>query len=93
MVDPIGAKPASSIDRRIAPVGQSSAARAPSAVSDDTHHAAALSDAAQEAAKGPPIDQERVARLRAAIADRSYRISPQSIADRLIAVKQEWTDR
>jgi negative regulator of flagellin synthesis FlgM len=92
VVDPIGAKPVSSLDRRVAPVAPGAAAPMVTQVADQ-HHAAPLADAARDAAKAAPVDQERVASLRASIADGSYNVSPQTIADRLIAAKQEWIDQ
>ena len=46
--------------------------------------------AARRAAAGPPVDHERVAILRAAIANGDYRPAPQAIADKMLGAKQEW---
>jgi negative regulator of flagellin synthesis FlgM len=92
VVDPIGARPVSPLGKRIAPVAPSAAATAPASVDDD-HSAAPIAGAARAAAQAAPVDSDRVSRLRAAIADGTYQPSPEKIADRLIAAKQEWTDR
>jgi negative regulator of flagellin synthesis FlgM len=42
--------------------------------------------AAEMAAQGAPIDMDKVAAIRAKIADGSYKIDPQAIADRMIAL-------
>ncbi|URW75546.1 flagellar biosynthesis anti-sigma factor FlgM [Sphingomonas donggukensis] len=59
---------------------QSDAARAPSTLQ-------ALS---QPAAATPPVDVERVAKIKKAIADGKFPLIPSSIADRLLALKLEW---
>lgn len=40
----------------------------------------------QMLADGPPVDGDRVAELRAKIADGSYAIDPRAIADRMMAL-------
>lgn len=94
MVDPIGAKPASSLDRRIAPVAASTAGTPVAPVADGSEsaqHAATVAEAARQAAQAAPIDHDRVAALRTAIANGDYRPVAQTIADRLIGHMQEWT--
>ena len=46
--------------------------------------------AAREAAAAPPVDVERVARIKQAIASGTYPIAPETIADRLLALKLDW---
>ncbi|TPG41093.1 flagellar biosynthesis anti-sigma factor FlgM [Sphingomonas koreensis] len=93
MVDPVGAKPVSSLDRRIAPVAPSAAAAAADPVTETPLRAASVASVAHDAAVAAPIDQDRVAALRAAIAAGSYRIDPETVADRLIGHQHEWTAR
>lgn len=96
MVDPIGAKPASSLDRRVAPVAPSAAGTPVAPVADggeSAQRAASVAEAARNAAQAAPIDRERVEALRTAIAKGEYRPSAQTIADRLIGHMQEWTAR
>jgi negative regulator of flagellin synthesis FlgM len=45
---------------------------------------AAPSPAADLAAAGPPVDTGKVARIRAAIADGSYRVDPKAVAGRMV---------
>ncbi|CAN5429377.1 hypothetical protein BH09PSE4_BH09PSE4_20140 [soil metagenome] len=93
MVDSIGAKPATAVDRQIAPVAASVAAKPLGAVAkedgSDTN-AVTLTDVAKELAKTPPIDAERIARIRKSIAAGTFSINPATIADRLLAHKLDW---
>ena len=50
-----------------------------------TDSARQLQDIQTVVAATPAVDSERVAALRAAIADGSYRVDPQGIADSLLA--------
>ncbi|WP_294389963.1 flagellar biosynthesis anti-sigma factor FlgM [uncultured Sphingomonas sp.] len=53
----------------------------------DTHAATTpKSPAAELAAQGAPVDTGKVAAIRAAIADGTYAIDPQAIAERMIAL-------
>lgn len=93
MVDPVGAKPASPLDRRIAPVASAARAAGVAPVADRdeaAQHAGSVAEAARRAAAVPPVDHERVAVLRAAIANGDYRPAPEAVADRLIGHMQEW---
>ncbi len=94
MVDPIGAKPVTAADRRVAPV-QTSVASAPAPVAPVPAAPATVATAATVAlarslAAQPPVDTDRVARIRAAIANGTYPILPETVADRLIALKLDW---
>jgi negative regulator of flagellin synthesis FlgM len=51
---------------------------------DDTGVAAPLNPAAELAASGPPVDADKVAAIRAAIAEGRYPIDPQAIARKMI---------
>lgn len=51
---------------------------------------AALQALATELAARPPVNEERVARIRQAIANGTYPISPENVADRLIALRLNW---
>jgi negative regulator of flagellin synthesis FlgM len=48
--------------------------------------AAFANPAAEMAAAGPPIDAEKIAAIRAAIAEGRYPIDPQAIAEKMIAL-------
>lgn len=94
MVDPLGAKPVSHVDRaRIVPVAPSVAAR-PSEDGDRRSatglHASALASAAREMAGKPPVNGERIAEIRRAIREGRYPILPHTIADHMLALKLNW---
>jgi len=93
VVDPVGSKPVSPLGARIAPVAPGAPAARIVAVADprdETAEASSVAEAARRAAAQPPIDHERVAVLRAAIANGDYRPAPQAIADKMLGAKQEW---
>lgn len=92
MVDPVGIKAAASIDRRLAPVAPVSAVqRAQAAVQNAaTPATSSLQALTQPAAATPPVDVDRVAKIKQAIQDGKFPLIPTTIADRLIALKLEW---
>jgi flagellar biosynthesis anti-sigma factor FlgM len=92
VVDPIGAKPLRSPGSPVSPVGAAAAAPQVAAVRDEAEAApsGSIATAARHAAAAAPIDHERVATLRAAIANGDYRPVPQAIADKMIGAMQEW---
>jgi len=53
-------------------------------VKGDEAQAASLNPAADLASSGPPIDAEKVAAIRAAIAEGRYPIDPKAIAEKMI---------
>jgi negative regulator of flagellin synthesis FlgM len=92
MVDPIGNKAGAVADRRIAPVAPAAAVET---VKPVANHVASVQSTATvlsgEMAARPPVDSERVARIRKAIEDGRFPIYPTTIADRLLALKLEWS--
>ena len=91
MIDPVGIK-AKAVDRSIAPAAPTPAAtpvRAPVAPVADGD-AAALSGVARELAARPPVDENRVALIKKAIAEGTFPILPATIADRLLALRYDW---
>jgi negative regulator of flagellin synthesis FlgM len=46
---------------------------------------------ARQLSSSPPVDMERVAAIKRAIADGSFPILPSTIADRLLALRLEWS--
>jgi flagellar biosynthesis anti-sigma factor FlgM len=93
VVDPVGSKPVSPLDKRLAPVAAGAPATRVKAVAEEGEPAAKASSvaaAARHAAATPPIDHQRVAVLRAAIANGDYRPAPQAVADKMLGAKQEW---
>lgn len=96
MVDPIGAKPVRSPGDSISPVSAAASAPEVAAVADEREaqqQTATVAETARRAAEAPPVDHERVAVLRAAIANGNYRPAPQTIADKMIGAMQEWIAR
>jgi negative regulator of flagellin synthesis FlgM len=93
VVDSIGPKSVSLNDRQVAPVVRASAAPAIDAATRSDGGTAAqpqLTALARQMAASPPVDLERVARIRRAISDGTFPIYPAKIADRLIALKLDW---
>lgn len=88
MVEPVGFKPAS-FSPGLTPVAPAAPVRGAEAVTQaaQTSGAAALT---QSAAATPPVDAERVARIKKAIADGKFPLVPSTVADRLLALKLEW---
>ena len=94
MVESIGPKLPPVSDYRIAPVAQTAATpQVTPSVSEEQAPAAAQTTAAQTAAElstDAPVDTDRVARIKKAIAEGRFPISPATIADRLLALRMEW---
>lgn len=94
MVDSIGTKAGAVTDRRTVPVDPASRVAAVRPVASDTPavRSAAAEIAAEQAAR-PPVDLDRVSRIRKAIHDNKFPLSPSTIADRLLAFKLDWKSR
>lgn len=102
MVDPINAKPVAATERASVPVqnapivqppvktDDASSVAADRAASPVPAPAAGVQALVSELSAQPPVDEARVARIRNAIANGTYPISPENIADRLIALKLNW---
>lgn len=88
MVDPVGFKPAS-FSPRLSPVAPAAPVRAVDGVADAAPASGAAS-LTQAAAASAPVDAERVARIKKAIADGKFPLVPSTIADRLLALKLHW---
>ena len=95
MVDRISAAPVTATERVTAARTAVSVAQpvvpapTPSAAEPSTT-ASALQSLVGELAAKPPVDDNRVARIRNAIATGTYPLSPENVADRLIALKLNW---
>ena len=96
MVDSIGAKPSVAGDRSVARVAAATPttpvqtpvqpqAQAQAAVRSDS---LAL---AKSMASAPPVNASRVAEIKKAIASGNFPILPATIADRLMALRLDWT--
>ncbi len=93
MVDPVGLKATAGIDRRIAPIAPASAvqqAQAPAQSAAPATAASGLQALARPAAASAPVDVERVAKIKQAIADGKFPLIPSTVADRMLALKMQW---
>ncbi|HEV7287409.1 MAG TPA: flagellar biosynthesis anti-sigma factor FlgM [Sphingomonas sp.] len=88
MVDPVGFKPAS-LAPRLTPVAAAAPVRSVEGATQAANSSAAAS-LTQSAAASAPVDADRVARIKKAIADGNFPLVPSTIADRLIALKLQW---
>lgn len=94
MVDPVGGKPLSIAERSVRSVERAPPVRAvETPVRPETAPAptTGFGQVARDLAAGPPVDSDRVARIRRAIAEGKFPISPATIADHLLALKLNWT--
>lgn len=92
MVDQIGWKGAAPVARSGVSTAVSTAATVPIRAAEVTPAAdvAQTEGLARQLAAQPPVDAERVAKIKAAIAAGKFPILPSTIADRLLALKLEW---
>jgi negative regulator of flagellin synthesis FlgM len=93
MVDQVGPKPATAFQPRVAPVAKVAGAQTvQQTVQDGVERAApsTLRALSQPLANTPPVDVERVAKIKKAIADGNFPLVPSTIADRLLALKLQW---
>jgi negative regulator of flagellin synthesis FlgM len=88
MVDPVGFKPAS-FSPRLTPVAPAAPVRGAEAATQAAQVTTA-STLTQTAAASAPVDAERVARIKKAIADGKFPLVPSTVADRLLALKLQW---
>ncbi|MBO9713915.1 flagellar biosynthesis anti-sigma factor FlgM [Sphingomonas sp.] len=94
MVDPIGIKAGTAIDRRPAPAVSAEPAapvRSVAPAADPATPQVAAAQAQAEMAASPPVDAERVSRIRKAVQDGRFPLVPSTVADRLLALKLEWS--
>lgn len=93
MVDPIGLKPSAAIDRRLAPVANVApvqAAQPTARANVERADPSTLKALSTPLASTPPIDAERVSKIKKAIADGKFPLVPSTVADRLLALKLQW---
>ena len=92
MVDPVGTKPGTAVDRRPVAVVTTEAVAAPQPVRADAQaeQAASATLLSRAMASEPPVDAERVSRIRKAVAEGRFPLYPSTVADRLLALKLEW---
>ena len=89
MVDAIGPKPVSGT-RGVNAVARTSAVPGAPAISAADENATTVTALAAQAASSAPVDLDRVARIKQAIAEGNFPLYPATIADRLIALKLDW---
>lgn len=91
MVDPIGPKGSTPSDLRVAPVTPVAVApkAAPVAVADEPQLSPATQLASQLATQ-PPVDTDRIMRIKQAIANGTFPILPATIADQMLAMRFNW---
>lgn len=94
MVDPIGMKAGTVADRRTAsvasvePVAPTTTVKPVEAPTPEAVSATVLS---RSMASSAPVDSERVARIRRAVQEGRFPLIPSTIADRLLALKFDWS--
>ncbi|MDG2533734.1 flagellar biosynthesis anti-sigma factor FlgM [Sphingomonas sp. HITSZ_GF] len=94
MVESIGTKAGTVTDRRTVPVEPAAKVAALRPVANDTPAVqSAAAEIAGTAGAQAPVDADRVARIRKAIQDNKFPLSPSTIADRLLAFKLDWKSR
>lgn len=85
MIDGVGNKGVGRLDLQRGQVGRSQAAsKSDDALGQDT--IAAPGNLLADLAAGPPINAEKIAALKAAIAEGRYPVDPEKIAERMIAL-------
>lgn len=86
MVDSIGWKALRTLNRAPATVPAAPVRPTVPSTADEV----ATAGVARQLAATPPVDLERVARIKKAIANGDFPIVSSTIADRLLALKLEW---
>ena len=90
MVDPIGPKGSTPSDLRVAPVTPVTAAPKVAPVATPEVQVSATAQLGAQLAAQPPVDTDRVARIKQAIANGTFPILPATIADQLLALRYDW---
>jgi negative regulator of flagellin synthesis FlgM len=97
MVDSIGPKAVTPRDNRIAPVSGATASPPVASVTEQVAQPATaaatspMASLAAEMSSEPPVDVDHVARIKKAIQDGTFPISPATIADRFLALRMDWS--
>jgi len=90
MVDPIGPKGLTPSDLRVAPVTPVAVAPKVAPVAAAEVQVSPTAQLASQLATQPPVDADRVARIKQAIANGTFPILPTTIADQLLALRYDW---
>ena len=92
MVDPIGIKTGAVTARAVSSVNALSKVAEPGQVASAAPVVqTAASELTSSMAAKPPVDAERVAKIKKAIEDGNFPLVPSTIADRLLALKMQWS--
>lgn len=90
MVDPIGPKGSTPSDLRVAPVTPVAVAPKVAPSPSVEVQVSATAQLGGQLAAQPPVDTDRVARIKQAIANGTFPILPATIADQLLALRYDW---
>ncbi|WEK44672.1 MAG: flagellar biosynthesis anti-sigma factor FlgM [Candidatus Sphingomonas colombiensis] len=94
MVDSIGARPVTTSDLPVAPIVRVQNTSAVPAVSNQPDAAVNSNlqsqTLASRLAATPPVDSNRVQRIKDALANGTFPLSPATLADQLIALRYDW---
>ncbi len=96
MIESIGSKAGTKAvtpqDRLVVPVTPTSqTAHAAAQPSEAATRQLELSALAFEFGKAPPVDEKRVEEVKRAVRNGTYPITPETIADRMLALKLYWS--
>ena len=87
MIKPVGQNLSAAIEAsRLREGGKTRASSSAGAAGASSASAASASPAARMAAEGAPVDLDRIAAIKAAIASGNYPVNPSAIADRMLAL-------
>lgn len=90
MVDPIGPKGLTPSDLRVAPVAPAAVAPKVAPVAAPQVQVSPTAQLSGQLAAQPPVDADRVARIKRAIAEGTFPILPATIADSILALRYDW---
>lgn len=95
MVDAIGGRTIPGGVSPVTRVADVQAAKAATATAQPTANAApaTLGAVAREMASSAPVDTDRVSRIKRAITEGRFPISPTTIADQMIALRLDWISK
>lgn len=93
MVDAIGPKTVSTPERVVAATAPVAPIAAAKTSGEIARKPLELSAIASETGKGVPIDSQHVEDVRRAVRNGTYPITPDTIADRMLALKLNWSPK
>lgn len=92
MVDSIGTKTVATPDRLVAPVASVARPAAAARPGDAAGKRLELS-AIADLGKSSPADEQRIEEVKRAVRNGTYPITPETIADRMLALKLYWSPK